>query len=360
MDEWLPSSLPEVGSTCLKILKDTCLEFHQIIRQYAEINYGIILSENIAKALLKYSNDSLIHFAHSYLGIQQAVSRIRPSHVFTPTAGKSFIRALSLAVRNSGGRITGFSHGYYICHLTSPRQSWHELATVDEFVSYFPGSKELIQQNIEINPIPRNNKVEIINENNPVLFERWNKWRDKPLPPKIRTVMILELKLNPDWAAELICEDLINYHFYYKLCRILSDHNYNIIFKKRPKDLKWEGIDFFRNIPNLKVIEDDFESGDMLEQVDAVFVQYAMSSTLFWSMCSNRTVIYVDNGLEPWFPEVRKSMVKRCRILYCWFDERNRQCFDEKQLLDILSVPQEKPNTEFLEKYLFPDKQLSC
>ena len=79
-----------------------------------------------------------------------------------------------------------------------------------------------------------------------------------------------------------------------------------------------------------------------------------MSSTLYWSMCTNKTIIYVDAGWEPWFPDVYEMMAKRCKILHSWYDSRNRQCFDKEELLTILEERPQHPDIEFLEKYLFP------
>ena len=85
-----------------------------------------------------------------------------------------------------------------------------------------------------------------------------------------------------------------------------------------------------------------------------MIVQYAMSSTMYWSMCTNKTVIYMDAGWEPWFPEVYELMARRCRVLHAWYDERNRTCFDEAELLGLLEMPPEQPHAGFMEKYLFP------
>jgi len=38
------------------------------------------------------------------------------------------------------------------------------------------------------------------------------------------------------------------------------------------------------------------------------------------------------------------------------FDERNRFVFNEKELLDALARKVEPPDTEFIEKYMFPEK----
>ena len=166
--------------------------------------------------------------------------------------------------------------------------------------------------------------------------------------------MILELSLIPEWAGYNAAESMMNYHFYYSLCKLLSQEGYIVIFKKRPKSLTWDGFNVFHKIPNITVIDEPFEIPGVIDQADAVIIQYAMSSTLYWSMCTNKTVIYVDSGWEPWFTEVYELMSRRCRILHCWYDENNRPCFNKDELLSILSQPSEPPDTAFLEKYLFP------
>lgn len=355
-NEWLcGENSIKLSTKRIQKFRDIARAFLSFTTDYTNRNFGIDLPQNIKDALFAYTTDYLEHIGGFYEVIRKKVTKICPRHLLTPTAGQPFVRALSLAVRNEGGRVTGFPHGYYICHYSSPRQALHEMATVDEFMAYSPGSVPLIHRNLSQNPPPRNNPVKILHENNPVLLEQWNSWKNKPLPKKIETVMVLELSLRTELAGYYVTDSMVNYHFYYRLCRFLSDKGYKIIFKKRPKSQKWDGINLFRDIRNMEVVNDRFEEPGVVDKADAIFVQYAMSSTLYWSMCTNKTVIYLDAGWEPWFSDVYELMAKRCKILHCWYDERNRQCFDEEELLNILETPPEPPNTEFLEKYLFPN-----
>ena len=167
--------------------------------------------------------------------------------------------------------------------------------------------------------------------------------------------MVLELSLLPEWAGYHAAEAMVNYHFYYSLCKCLAENGYEVIFKRRPKDYAWNGINLFRKIPNTTIEYEPFEKPGIVDQADAVIIQYAMSSTLFWAMCTNKTVIYVDAGWEPWFEDVYTAMAKRCGVLKCWYDENNRQCFDERELISLLELPPSEPDTEFMEKYLFPN-----
>lgn len=354
-DEWLDSKFVESISPQLRnILFNICREFVDFSQKYVSNNFGVELPKYISDGLFDFSKRYLNAIAVAYAAIQKKVRLLKPRHILTATAGKSFTRGLSLAVREEGGKVTGFPHANYICHYSSPRPAFHELATIDEFMAYSPGSVPLIKRNLSMNPPPRNNSVTIANDNTDIFLKQWNMWKSKPLPDKNETVMVMELSFIPEWAGYHAAELMVNYHFYYSICKVLSKNGYNVIFKKRPKSLGWDGFNIFKNLPNVDIVYELFEKPGIIDMVDAVIIQYAMSSTLYWSMCTNKTIIYVDAGWEPWFPDVYDLLEKRCRILHSWYDERNRPCFDEKELLTILETPPEFPNIEFLEKFLFP------
>ncbi|OGV51850.1 MAG: hypothetical protein A2X49_03520 [Lentisphaerae bacterium GWF2_52_8] len=328
-------------------------EFRDFADSYMKHKFGVSVPEQVLGALREHVSSYLKHIAVFYETLSRNIKGHAPKRLFTMTAGKSFVRAMSLAVRQNGGTITGFPHNYFISHYASPRTAFHELAAVDEFVAYTPGSVPLMERNIAANPPPRKQPVNFVCENNPTFKRRWEKEKNKPLPSKIRTVMVLELSLGMEMAPYYVPDSLVTYHFYYSLCKSLGKLGYRVLFKRRPKDLSWEGINIFSDMPHVRVVDGAFESSQAFEEADAVFVQYAMSSTLFWSMTSNKPVIYVDAGWEPWYPEVYESMAKRCRVLHCWYDERNRQCFDESELQRVLEKTPGRPDTEFMEKYLF-------
>ena len=167
--------------------------------------------------------------------------------------------------------------------------------------------------------------------------------------------MVLELQLWTDDIRYEIPETMINYHFYYNLCKTLTNNGYEVIFKKRPKSWGWENVDFFKDMPNVEVIYDSLEDPKVMNMADAIIFQYGLSSTFVPMMCSNKTLIYVDAGWEDWYPDVYELMKKRCSVLKCWNSENNQQNFDENNLLEILSQKPQEPNMEFFEKYLKPE-----
>jgi hypothetical protein len=357
-EEWLDPSLSSPPSdSSMRVFTNVAQELVVKTMEYSRDSFGLELRGVVAGDLEQMVVEGLRHIAEVYSALSLRAAKLKPQRVLSPTGGNPFTRSVNLAVRRNGGKATGHPHGYYICHHTGSRLALQELATVDEFMAYTPGSVPLFKSNMELNPIPRNNPVAINHDNYDGHLRRWNAWKDRPLSKRIRTVMVLELSLIPEWAGYNAAESMVNYHFYYSLCRTLSDRGYNVIFKRRPKAPAWQGTNIFSGIPNVEVEYSSFEEPDVIDRADAVIIQYAMSSTFYFSMCTNKTVIYADSGWEPWFPEVYQSMAKRCRILKCWYDDRNRQCFSEEELLELLETPPSKPDTDFLEKYLFPENE---
>jgi|TARA_Y100000294_G_scaffold51166_1_gene48193 hypothetical protein len=357
-DEWIKSDLDaSIHPPIEKRLSDVSRMYVDFSKSYLLENFGVLLPQEIMDTMFDFATQYIAHSARVYAVLTKRVQKVKPHHVLTPTAGRSFTRALSLAIRNTGGKVTGFPHGYNICHYSSPRPAFHELATVDEFMAYSPGSVPLFERNLKLNPPPRNNEVLIKHENTDIFLNRWRKWKNKPLASRIETVMVLEISLIPEWAGYHVAEAMVNYHFYYSLCKTLSKNGYKVIFKRRPKSLSWEGINIFNGLKNVEILYNHFEEPGTAELADAFIIQYGGSSTFYWTICTNKTLIYVDAGWESWFPDVYELMKKRCRILHCGYDDRNRTCFDTEELLSLVQTPPEEPNIEFLEKYLFPEEQ---
>jgi len=326
--------------------------FVNFCSEYMRNNFKLLMSEKINDALRRFSFSYLIKVGGVYEYLLLSTEHLQIKNFYSSTAGNPYTRALSLAVARNGGDTIGFPHGYFICHHSGTRPSFHEFATVKKFVAYTRGSVELFKKNISLNPPPRGHTTEILSDGTSKFNELFKKWNKKPAPNNIKTVMVMELSLIPEWAGYYAAEAMVNYHFYYSLCKSLSKMGYCVIFKRRPKDLSWQGLNIFERIPNLRIIYDPFEAPGVLEQCDAIIIQYAHSSTFNYSICSNKIVIYVDTGWEPWFPEVYSSMAKRCGVLHCKYDKLNRAFFDEKELFEILNRKPGLPEVEYFEKYL--------
>ena len=88
-------------------------------------------------------------------------------------------------------------------------------------------------------------------------------------------------------------------------------NGYKVIFKRRPKSLSWEGINIFNGLKNVEILYNHFEEPGTAELADAFIIQYGGSSTFYWTICTNKTLIYVDAGWESWFPDVYELIEKK-------------------------------------------------
>ncbi|HBC87141.1 MAG TPA: hypothetical protein DCZ94_09325 [Lentisphaeria bacterium] len=345
------SVLPKGSSGTLEVMAE---EFVKFTSDYASRNLDIRLPVNILDGLHMFVKGYLLKIACAYSTLLEKTSHMKIYSFLSSTAGSPYNRALSLAISKNGGKVTGFPHGFFICHHSGNRPGFHEFATVDQFATYTPRSISLFKKNIETNPLPRGHSISFVSDNTSFFKDLHESWDGRALSDKIKTVMILELSMIPEWAGYYAAEAMVNYHFYYSLCRTLSKNGYKVIFKRRPKDLSWDGYNIFEKIPNVEVIHEHFEDPGVIDRCDAVIMQYGYSSTLNWSMCTNKTVIYTDAGWEPWFPEVYDLMSRRCRVLHCSYDERNRAVFKEDELLSILGKKPGPPDSQYAIKYLYP------
>ncbi|MBF0298300.1 MAG: hypothetical protein HQK51_06245 [Oligoflexia bacterium] len=343
-----------LGDKEKKIFQEFANSYLDFIILYTHSKFDLELSKDLIEKIYTYIIQTLSNISIMYKRIIKKIEDKKVGSILTSTAGKTEIRMISLAIKRLGGEVVGFPHGFYISHYSSPRYSFHELATVDKFVSYTSSSKLLMERNKNINPIPRDNNVTILQDNSDTLLQRWNKWKNRPLATKINTIMVLELIFVPEGAGFYVPSTMVNYHLYYNLCKTMTSWGFKVIFKKRPKSLGWDGFNIFKKMPNVEIVDTNFEDDSIIEMADAFMIQYAMSSTLYWTMCTNKTVIYLDGGWEPWFNDVYESMAKRCRVLPVKYDINNKPTFSKPDLFKILNKKPETPNTEFLQKYLFP------
>ena len=69
---------------------------------------------------------------------------------------------------------------------------------------------------------------------------------------------------------------------------------------------------------------------------------YGQSSTFVPLICSNKKLIYIDNGWEDWNPKIYNYLRKRCSIIKTINNKDNKIRFKKKDL--ILSLKSSKKN----------------
>ncbi len=153
-------------------------------------------------------------------------------------------------------------------------------------------------------------------------------------------------------AQGVLFPELIQLDWELRIIEILRKSGLKVIYKRHPDGkLRNRNIDFFD--ADVDIVYERFE--DVMDYADAFLFYHSRSTTLGYALSTNKPVIYINGGWEKWLSEIRELFAKRCHIVSAHFDERNRLIINEEELLDALASKPVKPNTEFIEKFMFPE-----
>ena len=168
--------------------------------------------------------------------------------------------------------------------------------------------------------------------------------------------MILEHQLWCDDIRFDLPETMIMFEFFYYLCTILSSMGYKIYFKKRPKSQSHR-FDFFKNIKNIEFIDGDLQDKNILALGDIIVFMYGQSSTFLPLICSNKKLIYFDNGWENWNPKVYKLLKKRCEIIKTFNNKKNQIRFKSIDLINSLKFTKNNIDRSIYHNFLSIDDE---
>ena len=161
---------------------------------------------------------------------------------------------------------------------------------------------------------------------------------------------------HQQWRKPLTgASSLIHLDLELRLIDFLKKAGYDTLYKVHPNRIA-ETRGIFED--KVKVLKGYMQQH--LDKTDAFLFPTLATTAFSIALCTNKTIITLDLSYKSQrykpFPEAVELMKKRCRIVNTEFDERKRIIFDKNGLLDALSRKPEPPNTEFIEKYMFPEK----
>ena len=149
---------------------------------------------------------------------------------------------------------------------------------------------------------------------------------------------------------------MIIYEFYFYLCSLLASYGYKIYFKKRPKS-NFYNFNFFQQIDNIEIITGDLKEKKNLALADAIIFMYGQSSTFIPLICSNKKLIYIDNGWENWNPKVYYYLKKRCFVIKTFNNKDNKIRFKKENLIRNLKISNTKIDNSFYDNFLSNNKE---
>ena len=330
-----------------KELESRIKNIHTQYIQYSKKNLMIDVPEFIQDDLLQHE---LEYFRNIFsllkcLSKNKLLKKIKKIFMDYP---KTDIRAISSIVKRNKGQTYGFPHGSWICHSLSKKPTYNEFLIFDNYFIYNNSQKILFDDNLKANL--NNCSIKFISQKSKI-FESYKSLYKFKVPTKIKKVMILEHQLWCDDIRWDLPETMILYEFYFHLCSMLSSLGYKIYFKKRPKS-NLHNFNFFEKIDNLEIVNGDIKEKQNLALADAIIFMYGQSSTFVPLICSNKKLIYIDNGWEDWNPRVYNYLIQRCAIIKTINNKNNKIRFKKKDLINSLKISNENTQKSFYDKFL--------
>lgn len=334
----------------IKRIVDILME--QIIEKLGSLD--ICLSKNVINHLHSITLSSYLTFGALLEQAKKNISKWDRKVILSGGIGNPVHRAILLANSRTGGHSIGVSHGNYVGLNSIPLYHRLELSCVNEFLVPTEGAKCSLLSIIKQNKALKDIKTQITAVHDDIYKKHWKSNKSKPVPSKIKKVMYLGFPFV-DYRDLEYPESFtpIQVDFEYRVLSLLKGRYY-VIYKAHPDRLKES--DNGRVWADLVDRIETRRFEEVYDEADVYIFGSTGTTTFCFTFPTKKRIIFFDTGHKIYEEEARKLMLKRAIAIKAWFDERNRLMFDEQQLLEALAKKPDEPNTEFIEKYMFPRK----
>lgn len=295
------------------------------------------------KCLAEYQKAVAQYMNRIDFELQQARSffkKLPPNmNLYTGTA-KHYTRMVSEAVRERGGKVTGFPHGGGLAGLVLPSLPFIEFSTCDcfacldekEVVDY---SKYNLINEIEFTLIKGIGESILNLENSPS--------RKRPFIDLSSTNNLMNVVMGCyyDKMSQFVISDTQLFLLQLDIMDSLLALNKKIIFKNRPKTAylsrNFRLLGHFDDHRNVEYTSMPFT--EILHQADLFIFTTLGSSALYEAMTLTSKPIVLFKRSIPKCSEVLNNAIgERCHVIELYEDERNRLCFDRSDFYNLFSM----------------------
>ena len=273
-----------------------------------------------------------------------------PQRLWSGSSGIIWIRLLQDAVLRNGGRVTGFDHAEGADIDESCKYGFVELQTVNKFVTFgrltaknfrraaesynFTGLKPEIES--FSNDLAKSNTIKIAKNNN----------------PKVSTMLFLPPAVNETACALYpLLSPVQGVNFTRKVLSYALDAGIRVLMKPH-HEMKFSYSKFIPQMPNVDLIETG-RSEDYFGQVDVLFLDYPMQTTMGSALQTDLPIALIDTGQMNFTEELRAAISQRVGYIKILEDGAGDWNFDQdhfKLALDQAIVA--APNTSYLDEFM--------
>jgi hypothetical protein len=332
----------------IKTIVDTLIERLMLNLE----NMGISLPNDVIKEFKSIALSNFIMFSALHEQLKNNMAQWKRRVILAGGIGNPVHRAILLANTRTGGHSIGVSHGNYVGLHRYPLYHRQELSPVNEFLVPTEGAKITLQSAIRENEMLRGVKTQITSVQDDSFKKHWESNKTKPLPSGIKKIMYLGFPFMDYRDFEFPeCFAPIQIDFELRVLSLLKSRYY-VIYKAHPDRLtESDGGRIWSDLAD-RIETRRFE--EVYEDADAYIFGSTGTTTFCFTFPTKKRIIFFDTGHRIFEEEAKRLMLKRAIAVSAWFDERNRLQFNPDELLEALERKPEEPNTEFIERNMFP------
>ncbi len=325
----------------------------EVVSRFIEVGFAndVLVGRPMQNYLKSLTITMLSRTARDLVLVRDALKSDTVTHYLGVSGANYYSKIVGLVVREMGGMVTAFSHGYDTCRYLRD-YSVYEFSACDHFVVGQSSHVPLFQRTLDFFPPPLKNPVKLVSVNDDSLVPTWKRYRRQPATTHIRRVMVMGGFFRGEHVKWNKLPDLTMLDLELRIIDLLVKAGYEVLYKGHPEGLLMVK-QYYRFPANVRVIVEPFEQ--VMDEADAFIFHLTVTTTIGPALCTNKPIIYINGGWEPWFEDCLEKFGKRATIVSGKLDEKNRALFDEAALLEALEKKTMKLDEAFMKTYLLPE-----
>lgn len=257
-----------------------------------------------------------------------------PSVLWSASGGQYWARALGLEVMRRGGQAVRFDHGGTTGLIVAAgARVLVELAVSTRFAAATPVAAATVREAITLGPgRPLIADVQVSGQRGDSHFESVLTLKRRARAGRLRVLYAPSILFGFRSVFPPSLPDLIYLDWQFRLVEALKRLPVDLLCRPHP-----EGIFSGQKHPltELTVTESrPFEQ--LMDETDVVVLDYPISTTFGYSLCTEKPMVYLDIGIGRVEPAIKAEFERRARVVGCAPDSRNRPALDEKALADAI------------------------
>lgn len=225
-----------------------------------------------------------------------------PRTLITGAMNKTFIRILTAAVRNKGGKVIAFAHGETLQNKND-HKLWLDILLSTVFVEQNKDLADELKEHLESKQIKNLAEIEFMNEKAHVQYGVDNSKELKSI------LLIGNVYKDQGFSRVTSFEPAVQMTIELKAIDFLQKQNYQVYYKQHPGG-KYAGKvkEIFQSL-DIEIENRPFES--ILEEYDGVAFYYTKTSTVKAALKSNKPLLYLDVGIDSYCSKSENVVKKR-------------------------------------------------